>query len=177
MQLYHVSPEPITNIRDDGVFGGFLAFAEAPYSPSGNHAFTYRIDVPESEIVEAETLHHWEGDGRIDPFVREVMETAGTDENTAIDLLAQRKHLFDLLPMDPDEEAPVCPVMDPGEADWEIQRLTAEAAKAIGYRGASMRDEQGRVYFIDMLGRVQDLKLLTAEDDDLFAPEEASDDA
>ena len=54
LTLYHTSPEPITHIRSDGLFGDSLCFAVRPYvMTAAARPQVYRIDLPGDQIVES----------------------------------------------------------------------------------------------------------------------------
>jgi hypothetical protein len=68
------------------------------------------------------------------------MDLLDCDSATAEDMLSQRDDCGD------------------AELSWDIQALTAQAAKLLGYRGVSMPDEQGTCYMIDLLGHEGELE-------------------
>lgn len=140
MELFHTSTSEITQITTTGRFGEFLCFSSNVYSMSAGGFLTYKLEIDESEIIEAGSLFYHENAAALSDIVARVMQLAGCDEDTAEELLSQRQ--------------------DCGEAElsWDIQALTARAAKVLGFRGVSMRDEQGTCYMIDMLGRESELQ-------------------
>jgi len=82
-------------------------------------------------------------------LVQQVAQMVGCDEDTAEELIAQRE---DVHSIDCDVEPE-----DMADVSWDIQHITAKAAKLLGFRGVEMDDEQGRMTLIDMLGREADL--------------------
>jgi len=140
MELFHSSPIEITEIDQSGRFGEFLCFAENEYVMTAGSYVTYKIGVPEDLIIEASRLFYHADASKLDGLVAKIMEMLGCDEETAEAMLSQKD--------------------DCGEAEmsWDIQAMTAQAAKILGYRGVSMRDEQGTCYMIDMLGREPELE-------------------
>jgi len=139
MELFHTSPEEIKKITTDGRFGEFLFFAESEYVMTAGDHVVYKIDIKESDIIEAGSLFFHDDASKLDDLVREVMEILDCDEGTAEEMIAQNEDCGD------------------AELSWDIQLITAKAAKALGYRGVSMSDEQGECYMIDMLGREGEL--------------------
>lgn len=142
MELFHTSPEEVVKINRTGRFGEFLCFSAHEYVMTAGDHITYRISIDENDIIEASQLFYHEDAAKLDPIVAQVMSLADCDEDTAISYIEQKDDCGD------------------AEISWDIQSLTAKAAKTLGFRGVSMRDEQGTVYMIDMLGRESDLELI-----------------
>ena len=140
MELFHTSTSEITQITTTGRFGEFLCFSSNVYSMSAGGFLTYKLEIDESEIIEAGSLFYHENAAALSGIVAQVMQLANCDEDTAEELLSQREDCGD------------------AEMSWDIQALTAEAAKRLGFRGVSMSDEQGTCYMIDMLGRESELQ-------------------
>ena len=148
MKLYHTSPGKIESINRHGRFGSFLFFSADVYTTTAGVACVYSIEVDEGDLIEASRLFYQDGaDTLLDPVVRQLMALAGVDADTAEGLLEESLSAHEL------------DVEDPAELSWDIQRLTAECARRLGYRGVIVEDEQGSAYMIDMLGREADLSL------------------
>lgn len=149
MNLVHTSPTEITAINTDGRFGSFLCFAAQEYATTAGAHVTYRIDIDERDIIRAGSLFYHSDAATLEPLVERVAGMVGCDEDTAEDLIAQNIDVHELdLDIDPEDRA---------NMSWDIQHVTGQAAKLLGYRGASMEDEQGTCYLIDMLGREAEL--------------------
>lgn len=142
MELFHTSAQEIEEIKDSEFFGTFLFFSNNIYETSASKTITYKIEVSEEKILEAESIFYKEESANLGDIVAEVVKMVGCDEDTAEELLSQRKDIFEL-ESDIDYE-------DRGEISWKIQGLTALCAKRLGFFGASMQDEQGRCYMLDM---------------------------
>lgn len=140
MELFHTSPSEITKINTFGRFGEFLCFSASVYTMSAGEVVTYKIDVADTDIIEASSLFYHEDAEKLSALVERVMELADCDEDAAEGLLSQKDDCGD------------------AELSWDIQALTAQAAKLLGYRGVSMSDEQGTCYMIDMLGHETELE-------------------
>lgn len=152
MELFHTSNGEIKSINKSGRFGSFLFFSCSPYAV-GKYTHIYKINVDENDIIDADRLFYHEDAAALDSLVHEVMEMAGVDEDTAEDLISQKKDVFgldELGHMDGSELA---------DMSWDIQHITARAAVMLGFRGAAMLDEQGTCYLIDMLGRESELRV------------------
>tara|TARA_R110001606_G_scaffold399270_1_gene583264 strand:- start:1371 stop:1799 length:429 start_codon:yes stop_codon:yes gene_type:complete len=139
MQLFHTSPDAIANIDKFGRFGTFLCFAQDEYVMTAGDHVSYTLNIEESAIIEADQLFYHEDAEKLQGLVEQVMGMLDCDEDTAEDMLSQKDDCGD------------------AEMSWDIQRMTAEAAKLLGFRGVSMQDEQGTCYMIDMLGRESEL--------------------
>ncbi|HHK2221346.1 TPA: hypothetical protein ACQRG0_001549 [Pseudomonas aeruginosa] len=114
---------------------------------AGDHV-TYRIKVDESDIIMAGSIFYHERAADLSGLVERVMQLTGCDEDTAEELISQRIDVFSLDDID---------ASDAAELSWDIQAITAQAAKTLGFRGVSMQDEQGTCYMIDMLGHDAEL--------------------
>jgi hypothetical protein len=133
IELFHTSPVPIKVIRKDGLFGSFLCFAASPYTLSGESPkHVYQISLDKSQIIEACSLFYHADAQNLEPIVEEAMALIDCDHDTAVALLSEEQAYLD----------------DP-EISWELQRLTAECAKVLGYIACRMTDEQGSVYLVD----------------------------
>jgi len=143
MKLLHTSPQEITNISLTGRFGEFLFFSCDEYVMTGaSDCLTYEIDLDEDQIVDASTFFYREDCHLLNDLVEEVMDLTGCDEEQAQEYLSQNESYFE----------------DP-EVDWDIQRLTGEAGKILGFRAVEAQDEQGTCYIVSMFGHKKELKL------------------
>lgn len=144
MRLYHTSPEPITAIHGDGLFGSHLFFSSRIYvmTAQSTHV-TYAVEIDESDVISAGRLFYHPGAARLDALVAEVAGRFDISAETA-------EHLI--------EESIAPHEVEGRDIDaWEIQHATARAASILGYRGVAVRDEQGTAYMIDMKGSEADL--------------------
>lgn len=141
MELFHTSPAEITAINDSGTYGSFLCFSSDVYVMTAGEHITYRLEIDEDDIIEADRLFYHDDAEKLDGLVASVMSMLDCDEDEAIEQIEQRGEFC-------------------GDADdsWEIQHISAQADRMLGYRGVSMQDEQGTVYLIDMLGREGELE-------------------
>ena len=140
MKLFHTSPNSITAINSTGLFGEFLCFSADVYTMTAGDFITYSIEIDDNDIIEASSIFYHEDAEKLDGLVQRVMGMLDCDEDTAEDMLSQKDDCGD------------------AELSWEIQALTAKAAKTLGFRGVSMQDEQGTCYMIDMLHRENELE-------------------
>lgn len=152
MQLFHTSPTEINKVTDDGRFGSFLFFSAHVYAMTVGEVLVYSLDIDDDSIIEATQIYYTSEEDlpKIQPIIDEIAKAAVVDDDTAFALLCERENIFELDSVDS---------CDAADLAWNIQHATARAAKALGYRGVAVSDEQGTAYMIDMLGREFDLVL------------------
>ena len=149
MKLFHTSPAAITEINAYGRFGEFLFFSDDVYVTTAGEHVVYGINLEDSDIIEASQLFYHEDVDKLTGLVEKVMGIVGCDEDTAEELIAQRE---DVHSIDCDIEPE-----DLADASWDIQAITAQAAKLLGFRGVEVQDEQGTAYMISMAGRENEM--------------------
>ena len=138
MKLYHTSPKQISQ-PEAGLFGDFLCFAESPYTMTASaEVFTYALDFQGKEI-EASRIFYDERAELVRSYLAEIERRLGVDAETAENLLDETLSVYDLEDLEADDLA---------EISWEIQRLTAEAGRALGYDATVVSDEQGACWMI-----------------------------
>ena len=146
MELFHTSPVKIEAINSDGLFGEFLCCASRPYFMTVvANPVVYKIDLDESEVIEAIRFFYHEDAAKLQPLVERIMRIAGCDEGTAEDLLSGVQALADV--------AENCDY----EQEFEIQRLQGLAGKTLGFRAVQTVDEQGTMWLVNMAGRESEM--------------------
>ena len=139
--IYHTSQEVITE-AGSGRFGDYLCFAGGIYKMSPMSIYVYTIDVDDYSVIHADRIF-WEGDYDVlRPFINQVMALTGCDEDQAERLIEETDSVYDL-DMDLDG-------FEIAELSWDIQRITAEAAGALGYDGVVVDDEQGACWMMNI---------------------------
>lgn len=146
MELFHTGN--VTKINTWVTFGSFLFFSADVYKTSAGAANVYKLEIDDSDIIEACSLFYHEDAEKLDALVSEMAEKYDIDEDVAADLISEKANAWD--------EIQDC---DAGTS-WEIQHYTARAAKIFGYRGVQVEDEQGAAYMIGMLGRESELQIV-----------------
>lgn len=141
MELFHTSPAEIKEINSLGLYGSFLCFSTNVYAMTAGECVTYKIEINEDDIIEADQLFYHEDAEKLDGMVQQVMSMLDCDEDEAIEQIEQ--------------SGDFC---GDAEDSWKIQHISAQAARLLGYRGVSMQDEQGTVYMIDMIGHENELE-------------------
>ncbi len=138
MKLFHTSATKIKEITENGIFGSFLCFSSDIYTTgSGYNFYVYTVDIDESEFIEARSLFYHDDWKKLIPIIDEVKKEIEVDEDTAVNLLSEETSLVNLN------------LHTNEEKDWWLQHQTAECAKALGFKGCIMTDEQGCLYMID----------------------------
>lgn len=151
MELFHTSPAKIEKISK-GRFGEFLFFSSHIYTMTAGECITYKIEITESEVIEASKLFYHADATALEPLVEKLAAQLDIDSDTAESLIDESSNIYDI-ESNVDAE-------DMADASWDIQRITAAAAKLLGYRGVQVTDEQGGAYMIDMTGHEIDLQLV-----------------
>lgn len=152
MDFIHTSPNEISTIDPNGLFGSFLFFvygddASDGYSMSVGDVITYRVTLNDDDVINARELFYHENAGALDELVAEFDSKYDIgDIEMSKDLISGRVSGWD------EVEG-----WD-GDADWDAQYYAAKAAKILGFRGVCVEDEQGESYMIDMLGREDELR-------------------
>lgn len=150
MKLFHTSPAEINEINDNGRFGSFLFFSDIEYVMTAGQHITYTINISDDSLIDAEELFYHDDAEKLNGLVERVMAMTGCDEDTAEELISQREDIHSIdSEVDPEDLADI---------SWDIQKIAAEAAAILGYRGVEMDDEQGRCYLVDMSGRAGELQ-------------------
>lgn len=149
MELIHTSPNEITSINSNGRFGEFLFFSAHEYAMAAGEVVAYTIEIDESDVIDAGSLFFHDDASTLEGLVEELAGHLSTDRDTAQNLIDESVSVYDIDSIDAEDAA---------DASWDVQLFTARAAKALGFRGVRVRDEQGAAYMIDMLGRETDLR-------------------
>lgn len=148
--LFHTSPAKIEEINEFGLFGSFLFFACEPYKMTASKTvFTYSIEVDDDAIINAGRLFYHDDAEKLSVLIAEVVSRYDVSEADAEALIEESASIYEV-------ESSVEPE-DLAEAEWDIQHITAKAARALGFRAVRVTDEQGSSVMIDMLGRESEL--------------------
>lgn len=127
----------------DGLFGSFLFFIGAQSTPFGT--VDYEIDIDELNIARMFDLKYDVDYEVIQHVIADLADHISVDEETAFDLIVEDRNWTEIEHLD-------------GEDGWLIQRAACECAKADGFDGIALNDENGDVIAIDMMGRETMLK-------------------
>ncbi|REC94896.1 hypothetical protein [Kushneria indalinina] len=141
MQLFHTSPQEIEEINQSGRFGEFLFFAGDVYVMTAGEHVVYTAEIGESDIIKAGRLFYHDDAEKLSSIVAALAERLSIDEDDAESLIDESKSVWD---MDIDVEPE-----DMADLSWDIQALTARAAKTLGFKAVQVEDEQGIAYMID----------------------------
>ena len=142
IELIHTSPVEIKEINNFGRFGTWLFFSGKEYTMSDCETLAYKIDVNEDEIVDARQFFYRDDCDKLASLVEEVMEMTGEDADSAQDILSDGGFMCE------------------AELSWELQYMTAKAAKALGYSIVEMSDEQGTCWMVDASVHFKNMELV-----------------
>ena len=142
MVVYHTSPDPITQIKKAGLFNDCLFFADEPYyMTQAASPVVYELEIDDSKVIAAGDLHDEE-------IIAQIADVLEVSDDAAERMLDGRDNAFEH--------------GGSGEDDWWIQALQGECATKMGYDACEAFDEQGTVYIIPMLGKLDRLNLSDA---------------
>ena len=150
MILYHGSntpPKTLKEINSDGVFGGIFASPSRASAEShilGDDGGIYRMTIPDDQVMtHADDLPYETALSVAQKNIRKGSPHA--EEIT--DMALYNKGAFDA-DIPEDELMKALYASDLGEADWALQKLRGQMAKAGGFKAVSMPDEHGISYLI-----------------------------
>ncbi len=139
MEVYHTSPEKIEKIEKYGMFNDCLFFAPEPYSMgvSVDECFVYELDLDETKVIHQSMLDNQE-------IVNHIKHVLDIDDGDAEDLLdgTNDGRMLD------------------AEDGWFIQAMQGECATKMGYDACESIDEQGKVYIVPCLNKLQDMRIV-----------------
>jgi hypothetical protein len=146
MILYHGSNEIITEIRDEGIFGGLF------FSSDRDAALSHGDKIHELELDENSILTQNDIDYHLDNnHISELLNSALSIPSNLFDdvykIVMEDYSIFDL-DNNEQELLEIFKSDDLGEASWEAQRIRAEVAKRLGYKAVEMNDEHGTSYLV-----------------------------
>lgn len=151
MRVIHTSPEVITEIREDGLFGDCLFFSDDEYwmcaSRDGADGAVYAIEL--QSVMEP---HQLDFEGTAEQVaVKELIAICDEqiDAEQAFDFLVDDSTVWEMLDFD-------CERLS--EISWDIQRLQGQIASCRGFDAFYGRDEQGCVWIVPMSGKLHRLE-------------------
>ena len=146
--IYHTSPAVIAKQQKFGRFGEFVFFSSGVYTMTEVvNPVVYGIDESTLNIVEACSMAHIENfDVICADIINDVAEMFDVDFDTAHDILTEKESEWNY-----DCDA---------EKSWDRQKLTAKAAKLMGFDGVQVEDEQGAAYMISIVDHFDKMRLL-----------------
>lgn len=148
MPLYHGSPEPIGEIRDQGLFGGLFASGNRDAALSHGPQL-HEIPLRRQDVLTQQYLDYHAPADAVRETIRANVRKGATDEeiDALWDAIVGDKgvHGLDL----PEERiAELLRSSDLAEAGWEAQRLRGVLAKQLGFKAVEMADEHGMSYLV-----------------------------
>lgn len=156
MEIIHTSPNKIEKINTKGLFNDCLFFSEDRYvMTASKKVFTYVLEISDDDTIVVDDLKNELIIKDIISDISDMKITEDVNEGLAQQLLTSEVSIFDLIP----EGTIDC--TEYSEYDWEIQSYQGKCAKLMGFKACLSVDEQGDVWIIPMLGRENDLKLIS----------------
>ena len=148
MTLYHTTNKEIKNI--DPLYSHFDTFLFFSEEECHYGHLTYKLNNDELMIIDP-TDYYYNDDldtKVLDKYANEIVDLIDVDLDTAQELLSER---LDVWSLNLDIEA---------EQSWEIQCLTAQASRELGFDGCKTKDEHGISYMIDMEKHLSKIELI-----------------
>lgn len=139
MKLFHTSLKEIKKINKFGIFGQSLCFSSEIYTMCENATHVYSIEIDEDEVISASQFFYNDDCEKLNFILEDIERIAECDRETAENFLDGTDTYGD------------------PEIDWTMQGFMGDAAKLLGYRAASMRDEQGICYIVPMFDKENEL--------------------
>lgn len=146
--IYHTSPSTITKPSKIGRFGEFVFFSADVYAMTeAANPVVYGIKEDDLKIVEACSMAFIENfDVVCADIINDVAAMFDVDFDTAHDILTEGESEWNY-----DCDA---------EKSWDRQKLTAKAAKLMGFDGVQVEDEQGTAYMISIVDQFDKMRVL-----------------
>lgn len=150
------------SITKGGKWGSFLFFVIDEETGPYKHKVNYKTSVAYEELAELRDIRwniNYGGDDEYTEDGRKVValyaKMWGISVEDALDTITDYKFNSDVWTQEAWEDAYV-----------DIQRAAGEVASALGFRGAFLEDDNGRVVILNMLGR--ETELFPATDDNWY---------
>ncbi|MGY3805449.1 AcrIF11 family anti-CRISPR ADP-ribosyltransferase (plasmid) [Pigmentibacter ruber] len=137
VEIYHTSPEKITEIHEDGYYGDVFFWASRPYWTTGR-AEIYKLELNDNEIIEAYELYDEE-------IITKIAKKVNVDLETAEKFLKGSINEWDYFDANSFDDPTFL-----GEFSWFLQKCRGYASRKMGYIACKDHDEQGSVYIIRM---------------------------
>lgn len=142
--IYHGSTESITEIKDQGLFGGLFAGDKEVAQSHGD--VLHVIEMDDGDVLtQSHIEYRADYDSVKSVIARATRCESEEDEDAAWSIVVEDKCAHDF-----DEET-VCRIFrstDAGEASWEAQRIRGLIAKDLGFKAVEMNDEHGITYLV-----------------------------
>lgn len=139
VKIYHTSPEKITEIHENGLFGDVFFWALKPYCIGGCEQI-YKLELDDSEIIDVSQLYD-------DEIIKKISKKANVDLETAEKFLNGSLNEWDYFD---DEFRYNNPDFDLADFSWQLQKFRGYVARKMGFIACKDVDEQGDVYIIKM---------------------------
>lgn len=125
-------------VNANGTFGSFLFFSS---EPAGFGEVTFELDVDLLDIARTFDIKYTDNYEAIADIVSTLADRLEINEDDAFELIVEDEQWVN-----------VAPSFDAYD-QFAIQHASALCAKALGFDGVELTDENGGIVMVDMLGR------------------------
>jgi len=147
IELFHASPEKISEITDEGLFGG--VFASASDEVALSHADNlHKIVLDESDICTQSFLNYDVDYQTVKSIILEECSEMSDDELDEIyNIIVEDKSVHDV-ELDEARILSILKAEDLAHASWKGQKIRGVIAKKLGFKAIEMDDEHGLTYLV-----------------------------
>ena len=119
------------------IFGNTVFLSNNEYGGLGGGKNVFNIDIDEKNIIEARSMPYQDNwmEGESKKIMEHFAKSNNLDIETVQGLVAEEIDTFDVIP--------------DGEFGWEVQSLTSQVGKAMGFDAVLGTDENGAVWMME----------------------------
>lgn len=150
--IYHTSPDLITEIRSNELFDNGLFFSsQVYYMTASNTVYVYALEEEELSLIKESSLFYHEDALKLNDIVERFASIYDLTVDEAEEVISGRVWCQDAKP----------DLSDMADIDFSFatQTYALKCAKALGFDGVELEDEQGGAYLVSMTGRLEQLQL------------------
>lgn len=153
--IYHTSTDLITNIHNNGLFGDGLFFSSRVYTmTAADTVYVYALEEEDLNMISATSLFYHEDALKLNDIVERFASLYDLTTDEAEEVISGRVWCQDAKPE----------LTDMAAVDFSFAQQTYAlvCAKALGFDGVELEDEQGAAYLVSMSGRLDKLQQIEA---------------
>ncbi|AQZ95450.1 hypothetical protein ACFSB1_00420 [Halopseudomonas phragmitis] len=140
MQLFHGSYETISEIKNQGLFGGLFA-ADSEASALAHGDVLHVIEIEDSKALTQSVLSYELDHEAVMAALNEVAGHWCEDLDRLYELAIEEAQVKDA-------DIELLKAEDWADAGWEAQRIRGQVAKALGFQAVEMSDEHGTTWLV-----------------------------
>lgn len=140
MQLFHGSYETISEIKNQGLFGGLFA-ADSADSALAHGDILHIIEIDDSKALTQSALTYELDHDAVMAALNEVAGHWCEDLDRLYELAIEEVEVEDT-------DVELLKAEDWGDAGWEAQRIRGQVAKVLGFQAVEMSDEHGTTWLV-----------------------------